>query len=237
MIIYRERNDLHRANLAGDLRRLIPNKLINENRKLANLKEQVTAHIYTRGMGSFLKEAAKKLRRMVVDYRVMFVMEHTGAPPQTIALPSDVTIEHLGEDDIELIGSFLGFEPESRKHQVIRRRFANGGECFIVRYEGAIAAICWGMFKEDYLTDIGKWFPLRENEIDLGDAFTSPVFRGRGLLSILIKYCVRRYAEKNLRIVATILSNNIASLKSVRKNGFAPVGKIRSLRLFGLKIL
>jgi len=237
LIIYKQKSDLRRAHLVGRLKRLIPIDLINKNRKLANLKVHIATNLYTHGAVNFLKKLAKKFLRILFDYRVMHVMEHTGPPPKDFTLPSGTTIEIVGEDDIELIAAFLGFEPDSRKHQVIQRRFADGGECFIARYNGTIASIAWGMFKEDYLTDVGKRFPLMENEVDLGDDFTSPVFRGLGLHPILIAYRVRRYAEKNHRILSTILSDNIASLKGYRKNGFVPVASIRSLKIFGIKIL
>lgn len=237
LIVYRRKREIRRANLVNRLKQLMPLDLIGKNKKLADLKTQVANLLYTQGIGSLVKRLAKKFLRMLFDYRVMLVMEHTGEPAKDITCESGATIEHLGEEDVELIASFLGFEPDSRKHQVINQRFANGGECFIARYNGVIASIAWGMFKEDYLTDVGKKFPLRDNEVDLGDDYTSPVFRGLGLHPLLIAYRVRRYNEKNLRILSTILSNNVASLKGYRKNGFIPVSSVRSLKVFGVKIL
>jgi len=237
IVIYGGKSASWRARVVGWLKYPATTEVVARNRRLANLKTRITARLYGEGPASLLKIVARKILRAVYDYRVMLVVEHTGAPPRPMTLPPEVTIEQFGRDDIELIASFLGFEADSRKHKVVLRRFDNGGECFVARYNGTVAAIAWGMFKEDYLTDVDKPFPLDENEVDLGDDYTSPVFRGLGLHSMLIAHRVRRYSERNLRKVSTILQNNIPSLKNYRKNDFAPVGKIRRLKLFGIKIL
>jgi CelD/BcsL family acetyltransferase involved in cellulose biosynthesis/GNAT superfamily N-acetyltransferase len=237
IVIYREKSGFRRAKLVGWLKYPATTDLVIRNKRLANLKTRVTARLYNEGAASLLKIVARKVIRALYDHRVMLVVEHTGAAPRPMPLPPKVTIEQLGEDDIELIASFLGFEADSRKHKVVKRRFENGGECFVARHNGTIAAIAWGMFKEDYLTDVDKPFPLGKNEVDLGDDYTSPVFRGLGLHSLLIAHRVQRYSDRNLRKLSTILRDNIPSLKNYRKNDFAPVGKIRRLKLFGIKVV
>ncbi len=237
IVIYGQKSGSRRATLVGWLKYPATTDLVKRNKRLANLKTRITARLYNEGASSLLKIIGRKILRALYDHRVMLVVEHNGAPPASVNIPPEVTIEQLGEDDIELIASFLGFEADSRKHNVVKRRFANGGECFIARHNGTIAAIAWGMFKEDFLTDIGKPFPLQENEVDLGDDYTSPVFRGLGLHSMLIAHRVQRYSDKNLRKLSTILQDNTPSLKNYRKNGFTPVAKMRRLKLFGIKVL
>jgi len=214
----------------------LPARTLAENRWVMYYKTKVYTYYADRGPAALCRAVVRKLLHPVWEHKTAIVLEHKRDSSAPAALPPEVTIEQLYQKDVGTIAAFLGFEPGSRKHITVETRFADGGDCFLIRYNGHPASITWTLFKKDYLPGFDRTFPLRENEAIFADDYTSPLFRGLKLHPTAIRYKLDLYRPRNLRILTMCLKENIAAQKGFFANGFVPIGKVRLLRLFRIKI-
>lgn len=219
------------------LKRTLPARRLAENRRVMYYKTKIYTYYTERGFAALCRAIVRKLLHPFWEYKIAIVYEHRSATPPPAQPRPEVTIEQLYQKDVGAIAAFLGFEPGARKHVTVETRFADGGECFIIRYNGHPASITWTLFRKDYLPGFDRVFPLKDNEAIFADDYTSPLFRGLKLHPTAIRYKLDFYRPRNLRILTMCLEENRAAQKGFLANGFVPIGKVRLLRLFRIKIL
>lgn len=212
-------------------------RMLAENKTWNYYKTKVYTYYADHGLAALSRAVIRKLLRPIWDYRIALVFEYRGNSNPSVAPRPEVTIEQLYQKDIGAIAAFLGFEPGSRKHITVETRFADGGDCFLIRHQGHPASMSWALFKKDHLPGFDRIFRLKDNEVLFADDFTSPLFRGLGLHPAAIRYKLDFYRPRNLRILTLCLKNNTVAQKGFLNNGFVPIGKVRHLRAFGIKIL
>ncbi|MCP4567735.1 MAG: GNAT family N-acetyltransferase [FCB group bacterium] len=236
LTIYKHSRDLALARFKTRIRQSGSIQKLAQNQYIGDLKAKLSAYRAHHGTGHLFMTILKKLLILLFEYKVMFVLDHNHKPPP-LKLPPEVTIGQVGQEDFGTIASFVGIDPSSRKHGMIMKRFADGGECFVARYKGTIASIAWGIFKEDHLFDVDTHFPLKENQVFLADAYTSPIFRGLGLHPLLIAHRLHRYHNRKLKILTTCMKNNVSSLKGIRKTGFEYRNRFHYLKILRKRII
>ena len=142
--IFGQANDYRISRLRRAIRQSAPVCKLIENRKIALLKTKIAAYRAQYGTGYILKALWSKAVSFFYEHKTMLIFEHTKPLLPSSDIPPEITIETLGEDQIDIIASFLGIERDSHKLDVIMKRFANGGECFVARHNGTVAAIACG---------------------------------------------------------------------------------------------
>lgn len=81
-------------------------------------------------------------------------------------------------------------------------------------------------------------FPFMEkNDLQIGDTWTHPSHRGRGLATFAIKITAALCGNSRRRIWYLVEEENHPSVRAVEKAGFTCIGRGRRTKRFGLKIL
>lgn len=81
-------------------------------------------------------------------------------------------------------------------------------------------------------------FPFMEKEdIQVGDTWTDPAVRGRGLATIALENIVRAPRNRNRTCWYIVEADNAASIRVVEKAGFMLMGRGTRTRRFGLGVL
>jgi len=86
----------------------------------------------------------------------------------------------------------------------------------------------------------GYWprFPFMAREdLQFGDIWTEPDYRGRGLAAWALGYLVNTFAGSPRRLWYLVEETNRASLRVVRRAGFVCVGRGRRVSRWGLRLL
>ncbi len=110
--------------------------------------------------------------------------------------------------------------------ELVRRRMAEGAECFVIRSGGKIVASCWAMREEGRLGYLGCWLRVGSRGACLIDLHTQPEFRNRGLARGLIPVIASHLRGRGMeRFVAAILPENTASLRAMQAAGFRVMGR------------
>lgn len=226
-----------RRRLYDWLKGTLPARKLVVNQTWNRAKTKAYTYYSDYGLKSLLMSAAKKIIAFFFSYETAYLFEKQREPSIAFAPGPEITFQQLGPDDIATIAGFLGFESGSRKHQAIMERFGNGGECFLIRYNGTPASMSWGLFRRDYMLGFERYYTIKDNEVLFGDGYTSPIFRGRRLHPLGIMYKVNHYQPRQLRVLTICLRHNINSIKGICRTGFVKIGVIRSLRILGIRII
>ena len=234
--IYRRATGYALSQAYEGIKKLLPIRKLDRISWLMRLKDRIYSYCLTHGLRASLLAGIRKFRRALFSSDTMLVLEYQPFPLPDLTLPADITIEQFTESDIETIAFFLGFEPGSRKHQVILERFQRGGECFGFRYCGTMASIIWGIFKRDFSPGFNRELVLGDHEVLVGDGLTSPIFRGRGLQTLSLVYCLKRYTARNLTIKALVAKDNLVSLRNCKKLNFKRISSFRWVTVCGIRL-
>ena len=99
------------------------------------------------------------------------------------------------------------------------------------------------IYNKDLLVHRSHVFPpyfrfpfMAERDIQIGDTWTHPDFRGHGLATFALFEIVRRYSSSNLCIWYVVEETNLSSVKVATKVGFSLIGKGTRTKKFGLSL-
>ena len=81
-------------------------------------------------------------------------------------------------------------------------------------------------------------FPfMRDDDLQIGDTWTDPAYRGRGIATLAIREVLIRMARPGRAFWYVVESENVASVRVIERAGFTQLGKsVRTSRL-GLRLL
>lgn len=119
------------------------------------------------------------------------------------------------------------------------RLFPHCHECLIVTLHGNLVAYAWITTSFCHLSEIEFDLPVAPGQLFIYDCFVHPGNRGRGiysalLLAILAKYTLRGGDESCRVACIGAARDNKASIKGIKRAGFAEYGSITFLRLWRL---
>jgi GNAT superfamily N-acetyltransferase len=79
-------------------------------------------------------------------------------------------------------------------------------------------------------------FPfMSNNDLQIGDTFTDPDYRGKGLATFAIQEIAKKYGE-NRKIWYLVACDNTASICAIEKTGFTCVGAGEKIKRFGFSV-
>jgi RimJ/RimL family protein N-acetyltransferase len=109
----------------------------------------------------------------------------------------------------------------------------SGPEC------GALCAQCDGRLVHYSAFTPGYWkFPfLEDNDLQIGNTWTDPSHRGRGLARFALLEILRTKHNRGRAFWYVVEETNTASVRVAEKAGFALAGKGAWIRPFGMKLL
>jgi len=102
---------------------------------------------------------------------------------------------------------------------------------FLVRYKGRV-------IHHTFIFPAFFRFPfMGENDLQIGDVWTDPSFRGRGIATIAITNILARFSKEDKTFWYVVEDTNKSSIKVVEKLGFKLVGYGKKCPRWGLYLL
>lgn len=81
-------------------------------------------------------------------------------------------------------------------------------------------------------------FPfMARDDLQLGDIWTAPSMRGRGLAAMVLAECIRRFAYADCRLWYVVHRDNVASIRLAEKAGFTLHAQGERSPRFGVRLL
>jgi hypothetical protein len=147
-------------------------------------------------------------------------------PEMNPRLPIVITL--LKEEDLP---AYFQLRPDQDRN-MIKRRLANGDQCFAVRREGLIVHSTWAATEQVYVPYLRRYLILKPEEIFFYDSFTSPAHRNRNLAQARGVYVFQHYLGLGYRrAIAVVALENKAGLGVPKALGYHPIGLYVCLRL------
>jgi predicted GNAT family acetyltransferase len=78
---------------------------------------------------------------------------------------------------------------------------------------------------------------MKKGDVQIGDVWTHPLFRGKGIASKILETIVADYSSVNKRIWYIVEETNLASIKVVEKCGFDLIGYALKYPRYGCSFL
>lgn len=118
----------------------------------------------------------------------------------------------------------------------IALRSARGDEIFVAHHHGIIVAYLFATTKECKVEEIDDSLDIAQNEVYFYDAYTRPVFRGKGIYSHLITKASEYFKSKAYEH-ALIFSTkaNLSSNRGIGRCGFGHYETVRYHNFMGWK--
>ena len=189
----------------------------------------------SRGLGSTLARCTESVRRL--SYGGRMILFSCVLPTAPASHPAGVSFERHSASSLgraEFLGVFGEQDTAAREHE-LAVRFAAGGELWLVRWEGRLAAYGWTIQGS---TIEPHFFPIQAEEVHFFDFFVAPPFRGRGINVALMLEVLARLSEHGVRRVhLECAAWNAVQLRSLGKSLFRRNGAARMFRLFGRSLV
>lgn len=156
-----------------------------------------------------------------------------------------LTVDKISTADIrEILGCLGSLDGESKKEIISRLLFYDAGfkNCYIARTKNnEIAYLQWLIFpSENSVIEKNfsrKFYPLRQREVMIENAFTFPKFRGLGLLPwVSQKLLLIARESGHTSAIAYIRKDKIPSLNEFMKIKFRITKLIKEFRFIGITI-
>jgi GNAT superfamily N-acetyltransferase len=138
-----------------------------------------------------------------------------------------IVITPLRDQDLP---AYIQLRPDEDRN-VIKRRLANGDQCFAVWHQGRILHAGWVTTKQKYESYLRRELILQRGDIFLYDHFTHPSFRRCGLARAREVHVLRHYREEGYRqSIAIIAIENKAAFLPFQAVGYHSIGMVKCLR-------
>jgi hypothetical protein len=155
----------------------------------------------------------------------------------------ELSIQLLDNGDLESIVKNVGsMDAYSRKDIISRLLFYKSGfrNCYAAKTtDGKVAHIMWLIYpRENPLIQKNfrrKFYPLKDDEVMIENAFTFPAFRRRGVFPTVMAGLLDIAANDGYKTaIAYVRKDNIASLNEVTKFGFRINKMVKEYKVLGV---
>ncbi len=142
--------------------------------------------------------------------------------------PFPIVIALVKKEDLP---PYFQLRPDQDRN-MIKRRLANGDQCFAAWHEGIIVHSTWAATEQVYVPYLRRYLILKPEEIFFYDSFTLSVYRNRSLAQARGVFVFRHYLGLGYcRAIAVIALENRAGLGVPRALGYHPIGLYACIRL------
>lgn len=174
---------------------------------------------------------------LVIKINLKFLTEF----PLKRTPPGELSL--LTSDDLIFIKQNIkSYGQSDRKEILARIQFYEQGfrHCYIVKVNNKIAYLQWLIYaSENHL--IRKYypkifFPVKENQVIIENAYTFPEFRGMGYLPYVSRLLLKKAQDKDCySAIGYIKIHKIASLNEFYQMGFKTIRLLKEIKLIGFK--
>jgi len=125
---------------------------------------------------------------------------------------------------------------KAKPHKFLKR-FKRKHICVTAEYNRELAFFNWISIGEWSLID-GRYNNLNDSEFFIYDAYTIPEYRRNGIWQSMLATELRVMKEKGYKgCYVLVEENNLPSIKGIEKVGFEKIGKVKKVKVLGLKII
>ncbi len=109
----------------------------------------------------------------------------------------------------------------------------NGSKCYGAFLDNRLIAYTWIHYRKFDFPNFKYTLTFHNDDIYAGPDFVHPEFRGERLQPTLLTHVANHYCKKGFKIgYGSIMKNNIASQKGVKKAGPKPISEVRIIRFY-----
>ncbi|MEW5923929.1 MAG: GNAT family N-acetyltransferase, partial [Candidatus Zixiibacteriota bacterium] len=231
--IYSSKSSYYAAGTYDAVKR---NKLVERMIRFARIKDfrdRLASRYKRDGFGGIIEYLLKGILEFIIDYKKVGVFRLEKITSE-ITARDDIRVEQLKPEDIEMIGSFMGFALDSEKYRIVMNRFSRGGECYVLRCDESTASMGWVTYGKDYLQEAEREIEIGVDQVLLADFYTSPIFRGRGYSSYLIEYVADRLISRGKNVLLPDSLVKILRRKSPGKFVLSRVSEVKTIKFLGI---
>jgi len=148
-------------------------------------------------------------------------------PDPSVRVP--VVVDLLKETEVD---EYINFRPNANPSE-IRSLLTRGDRCFVARHEGQVVHACWATTSYAWIDYLARRIQLAPDEAYTYDIFTLPAFRGQNIVSTVMSVHVIPYFRGAgfRRMITSVLPENKASIRGLRKAGYQPFGVMGCVKL------
>jgi RimJ/RimL family protein N-acetyltransferase len=149
-------------------------------------------------------------------------------PPEPAASSRPLEFRFLSEADVD---EYARLRPD-RAPVEAAARLHRGDRCYGAWYGPRIVAARWITEGETEIEYLARRVVFAERTVYRYDAYTSPDYRGRGIIGAVGTRLIREiWAEGTRRVIGTSLPENLPSRRMLEKEGLRPLAKIGYVKL------
>lgn len=237
VIVYGRSLDHHLRRWYQSIRTTSIARLLLRNRMLMSIRARLQGRLAQVGLWRTLRHIGSALFRCVFDYRTFFVMAEDGRPVAPVTPQLPVHIRRLTKDDLDLIATLYGVPARSPRYEAYSEKLRGNVECYGAFHNRHLVSVQWCMYEPDIDPETGFTVTPKAGELVFSDAYTSPVYRGYRINPYMKLTLLKRYHERGLKGIGAVMTSNSTSMRNLLRTGFRPCRTIRTLRVFGRKVL
>jgi GNAT superfamily N-acetyltransferase len=118
----------------------------------------------------------------------------------------------------------------------IAARSERGDRIFVAHHQGILVAYLFATTNECEIGEIDDLLDVEQNEVYLYDAYTRPVFRGKGIYPHLITKAAEYFkSESYERAMIFSTQDNLSSNRGIDRSGFELYATVHYRNLLGRK--
>lgn len=177
------------------------------------------------------------VRKLVSRVRCVVILYEFDLERDLPSVASEVPLE-VRALSVSEVAAYVALRADEDAGEVLAR-LGQGDVCFVSWAGERIVGCAWVRSDCMWVSEIGKSFPLQAGEVYGYDSYTDPGHRGRGAASVRAQELLRYVKSLGFRrLVAYVMSENIAGRAALDTLGFACGGSTRWLHVgdYGLEL-
>lgn len=184
------------------------------------------------------KKIIHRVTSRIIDFSSNQIFECSPSCPVELAAKCPLEIRVGGDADLNLIAGFHGYTEKSHQIAGLKERFEKGDKPYLAFCGRVLAHVAWVCKRPEVeMGEIWGSLAFRDNEAYIMDCETFFTFRGKNIYPVVLQRILKDLSAENVEKVFIGCSlSNTASIKGIKKAGFAALRKIRAVSLFGKKI-
>lgn len=203
--------------------------------RLKNFRDRLASRYHHDGLGGIIEHVLKSIAGGILEIKRVTIFRLEKNAGRTAAR-DDVRIEQLNADDIEKIGSFMGFAIDSEKYKIDMDRFSRGSCCYILKCGDKIASMGWVVLEKDFLPEVEREFEIGTDQVLLSDFYTSPIFKEHGFTSYLLESVADMMLAGNKEVLVPDYLTELLSEGMAGKTVLSRINEIREIKFLGIRL-
>jgi ribosomal protein S18 acetylase RimI-like enzyme len=196
---------------------------------------RVAEYFKRHGLAETIKRASLATRRALFANRmVVYCCDLAVMPVKPVNIPESMSIERVrseGELEAKNRAAITSFWNPDLAQRNIQERFQKSAVLWLIRSGETLAGYGWTIQGRPISP---YYFPILPGDVQFFDFLVFPKFRGRAIQWLLTAHILKTLKDEGAsRAFADTHEWNQAQLASFKMTAFKPIGKVRTVTLFG----